>query len=57
MARTCTNVCECPSMGPLTVDLLHSIIAAQGAAGIWEMRKGCGPLHKSPSSHENTWIS
>lgn len=48
MARTCTHVCEYPSRGPLTVDLLHSTITTHGAAGIREMRKGCGPLRALP---------
>lgn len=42
------HVCECPSRGPLTVDLLHSTITTRGVARIWEMRKGCGPLRTLP---------
>lgn len=46
--HTLAHVCECPSRGPLTIDLLHSTITTRGVARIWEMRKGCGPLRTLP---------
>lgn len=35
-ARTCTHVCECPSRGAVTVDLLHSTITSRGGGQEFE---------------------